>query len=612
MCGFLAEFNTESQRLLNKQKFVALQALSHQRGPDSQGYYTADTHVQLGFNRLAILDTSEAGTQPMTSFGGRYTVVFNGEIYNHLELRKTLDYTRFKGHSDTETLTACLELWGIEKTVKALNGMFAITIYSHQTKSITLVRDFAGIKPLFYGWNGKSLVAASQYNQITEHPAFKEQSVNPEVLKLYMEQHFVPAPFGLYTQTYQVLPGEMIHFSLDGKKSHQRYWELPDTNTASVYDEKEALQLIDEALYDSIDRQLLSDVPLGAFLSGGVDSALIAKAISKQNSSTQLFTIGSDSKVHDESERAKAFATALQMPHKLWKLDAKSVTNYWDEAMQALHEPMADFSLLPTYLVSKLAKKSVTVALSGDGGDELFFGYERFWSVGKNIKFQHYPKIIRQGIYGFDKYTTGNKRVNSVLLANAQGVAHQGLHSRFRKEWLQDIAPDLNTVSLPKNYETYQYDNTKSYKDLLAKMRHAEFYGMMQKTLRKVDLASMGVSLETRVPFLDKTIIDASLKIDPLLSSGPHKRKALLKTLLHQKYPSMPEEGAKKGFSIPLGQWIKTDLKTTFETRLLESDLSAFGLERRAVEELLKTHCKGERDLKWPLFTIYALTQWKK
>ena len=612
MCGFLAEYTIEARHLLATEAFKKIQALSFQRGPDDQGYYSDGEFTQLGFNRLAILDVSEAGAQPMTSFGGRYSIVFNGEIYNHLELRKQLDFTKYKGHSDTETLSACLEIWGIEKTVKALNGMFAIAIYDHQTKTMSLVRDFAGIKPLFYGWNGRTLVAASQYDQITRHPKFKDASVNPEVLKLYMEQHFVPAPFGLYQQTYQVLPGEIIHFSLDGKKRHQRYWELPDTNTASIYDDKEALQLIDNALHRSVDKQLLSDMPLGAFLSGGVDSALIAKVISQRKKGTQLFTIGSDSKVHDESERARAFATTLGMPHKLWKLDAKLVTSYWDEAMQALHEPMADFSILPTYLVSKLAKKNVTVALSGDGGDELFFGYERFWSVGKNIKFQHYPKVLRQGIYGFDKYTTGNKRVNLVLLSSSQGLAHQGLHSRFRKEWLQGIAPDLTTVKLPKDYDTYQYDNTKSYKDLLAKMRHAEFYGMMQKTLRKVDLASMGVSLETRVPFLDKNMIDTSLKIDPLLSSGAYKRKALLKTVLHQKYPNIPEETSKKGFSVPLGQWIKTDLKTTFQSQLLDGDLSAYGLERSAIEQMLQTHCKGERDLKWPLFTIYALTQWKK
>lgn len=607
MCGFLAEYNLSTQKEIGRQEFLDFLALSHKRGPDSNGYVSIAPHLQMGFNRLAIMDTSSAGQQPMESPHKKFTIVFNGEIYNHLDLRKKLDYSNYCGHSDTETITVCLEAWGVARTIKALNGMFALVIYNHDKEEISLVRDFAGIKPLFYGWNGQTLVAASQYDQITKHPVYSNKSINPQVLKLYLQQHFLPAPFGLHKDTFQVLPGEIVTFTKDGLKTQQRYWELPVNRTAFITDLNEAENYIASVLDQVVERQLLSDVTVGGFLSGGVDSSLVSTSIKKYHKNVQLFTIGSDSETHDESQRAKQFAEALDLQQAIWNLDAKQMLSYWDEAMKALHEPMADFSVLPTYLVSKLAKKQVSVALSGDGGDELFFGYERFWSVGKNIKYQHYPSLLRKGLYGFDKYTSGNKNLNAVLLASSQAKAQQGLHSRFRKEWLHALAPNLSSIELPNEYQIYNYKNAKDIRALLKNMRHAEFYGMMQKTLRKVDLASMENSLEVRVPFLDKQMIDASLQIDPLLSYGNGRSKQVLKNILNKRIPSVAEETVKKGFSIPLTGWLRADLKPLFRERLLDADLTAYGFERAAIEKMLKTHSSEQADLKWPLFTLYAL-----
>ncbi|HLV40382.1 asparagine synthase (glutamine-hydrolyzing) [Xanthomarina sp.] len=607
MCGFLVEYNLSDQQALNKAHFLELLMLSHKRGPDSRGYVSIEPHVQMGFNRLSIMDTSKAGEQPMQSPNKKYSIVFNGEIYNHLELRNKINHTSYRGRSDTETITVCLEAWGIEKTVKALNGMFAIVIYNHQTQELSLIRDFAGIKPLFFGWDGKTLIAASQYDQVIGHPSFSGKSINSQVLKLYLEQHFMPAPFGLYEDTFQVLPGEIITFNKHGVKKHLRYWELPVRQENYIVNAQEAEIFIGETLDNSVQNQLLSDVPVGAFLSGGVDSTLIISSLKKFRDNIQVFTIGSDSKIHDESERAKQFAGALDLQQSIWRLNAKDMLSHWDEAMKALHEPMADFSILPTYLVSKLAKKQVTVVLSGDGGDELFFGYERFWSIGKNIGFQHYPSLIRKGLYGLDKYVSGNKNLNAVLLAASQANAQQGLHSRFRKEWLNSLAPDLKDISLPETYQVYNYKNSKDVRVLLQHMRHAEFYGMMQKTLRKVDLASMENSLEVRVPFLDKQMIEASLQIDPLLSYGKNKSKQVLKNVLHRRIPSVPIETVKKGFSIPLSGWLREDLKSLFTERLLDADLTNFGFERSAIEHMLQQHATKKQDLKWPLFTLYAL-----
>jgi asparagine synthase (glutamine-hydrolysing) len=605
MCGFYGQYNTPN---LPESNFRQLLAMGAHRGPDQTDIWQGE-HVQFGFNRLAILDLTEAGHQPMRSPNGRFMVLFNGEIYNHQDLRKKLPTHNYRGHSDTETITHGLEVWGIRKTIEALDGMFALAIYDIQSAELILARDFAGIKPLFYGYDKGQVVFASQYDQVKAHPFFRENSINPQVLKLYLKQHFVPAPFGLHQSLHQLYPGEMITFSSKGDTLKVRYWEMPNTIPAdSIKNAEEAQRVFADAFEKSVKDQLLADVPLGAFLSGGVDSPLVCAYAKRHKKGIEVFSIGSDSKVHDESERAKQFAEALQLKQHLWKLDANEMQIYWDEAVASLHEPLADFSILPTYLVSKLAKKHVTVALSGDGGDELFFGYERFWSIGKNINYHHLPAFARKAIYGVDKLMSKNKNVNSNLVVARQGYAHEGLHNRFNDDWLNKIAPDLKNVAMPDGWEVYDYPNSKNPRQLLAHMRKAEFYGMMQKTLRKVDLASMQNSLEVRVPFLQKNMIEAALQIDPMLSYGPNKKKEVLKTNLLQQIPNLPDDNVKRGFSIPLGNWIREGLHEKFESSLesLAAKEDIFKID--AMKQMLSTHNAGE-DLKWPLFTLYSLNK---
>ncbi|UAB81217.1 asparagine synthase (glutamine-hydrolyzing) [Marixanthomonas sp. SCSIO 43207] len=590
---------------------MSLLSMSRLRGPDSQRYISKQPNLQFGFNRLSILELSEAGDQPIVSHDKRYILVFNGEIYNHLDLRNRLNFKEFKGESDSETITACFVEWGVHKTIDQLNGMFSMAVYDTLEEEFYLIRDFAGIKPLFYGWDGKTLLVASQYDQVISHPSYKSKSIDSQILKLYLEQHYMPAPFGLYKDTFQVRPGEIVVFKKDRSLKKIRYWELTTTVHYTIPNKKEAIEYIEEALSNSVHRQLLSDVPLGAFLSGGVDSSLIASYIKDAKTKPKVFTIGSDSKVHDESYRAKQFAQTLDLQQTIWHLSATEVLKYWDKAMDSLHEPLADFSVLPTYLVSKLTASKLKVALSGDGGDELFFGYERFWSVGKNIQFQQYPNILRKAIYGFDRFISGNKRVNRVLMAPNQGIAHQGLHSRFKKKWLYEVAPNLKDIELPQEYKVYNYQNTKDIRQLLINMRKAEFYGMMQKTLRKVDLASMENSLEVRVPFLDKKMIEAACQIDPLLSYGGGRQKQVLKELLSSRIPTIPEEKIKKGFSIPLSGWLRKDLKNIVTQKILDSDLTSYGFEKIHIENMLQYHIKRKEDLKWPIFTLYALTKFK-
>jgi asparagine synthase (glutamine-hydrolysing) len=605
MCGFYGQFNTPN---LPEPEFKKLLALGAHRGPDQTGFWEGE-RVQFGFNRLAILDLTEAGHQPMRSPNGKFMVVFNGEIYNHLDLRKKLPRYQYRGHSDTETICHALEVWGVRRTVESLDGMFALAIYQVDSKELCLARDFAGIKPLFFGHLNGAVVFSSQYDQLKAHPLCKSQAINEQVLKLYLQQHFVPAPFGLHKNLHQVRPGEIVSFSAAGEMKKQRYWELPDTLPAEyITDQADAQKVFSEAFATSVNDQLVADVPLGAFLSGGVDSPLVCSYATEVKKDIDVFSIGSDSKVHDESERATAFAKALKLNQHLWKLDATEMLSYWDEATLALHEPLADFSILPTYLVSKLARKHVTVALSGDGGDELFFGYERFWSVGKNQKFHNLPAFLRKGMYGADKIISSNKNVNSLLTVAKQGAAHQSLHSRFSTSWMDKIAPALREVALPEEWDVYAYANCKNERELMAKMRKAEFYGMMQKTLRKVDLASMQNSLEVRVPFLQKTTIEAALRIDPMLSYGPNKKKEVLKQNLLQRIPNLPDDNVKRGFTIPLGNWIREGLREKFETSFEELAKAENYFYMPAMNEMLNAHAKGG-DLKWPLFTLYSLAK---
>lgn len=607
MCGFLFEYSTTSP--ISKKSFIDVLNLSINRGPDHQGYWTNSSNVQMGFNRLAILDLSLAGTQPMVSPHNKFAIVFNGEIYNHFELRKQLTFNSFKGHSDTETITACLEEWGVEKTIDKLDGMFAIVIYEIQSDAIYLVRDFAGIKPLFYGWDGHLLVAASQYDQVIRHPHFAKQEVDAQVLKLYLQQHFMPAPFGLMRNTFQVEPGKLVQFKL-GKKIEKSFWEFPAFYQADVKEQREALESIDTSLGAAVQQELLSDVPLGSFLSGGVDSPLISYYANKYKGGLSTFSIGSDSPKHDESKAAGWYADQIGTHHHTIQMKASNAEDIMEEVWSTLHEPMADFSIIPTYCVAKLARQHVTVALSGDGGDELFFGYERFWSIAKNIQYQHWPWLFKAGLYKGDQWTSGNKNVNSVLLSKFQTEAHQQLHSRFNKDELGQILPDIRNVSLPESYNTYNYPNCKDENILIRHMRKAEFYGMMQKTLRKVDLASMENSLEVRVPFLKKSFIEASLKIDPFLSYGNGNKKQILKDLLLQKIPGSPIDELKRGFTVPLGKWINDDLKEAFKERLLDKNFcNGFGIASNQVEALLANHSNG-RDQKWPIFTLAALSAW--
>jgi len=613
MCRLIGEFCLQGS-LTEERVFSELTLLSKAGGPDSTAFYRKD-RVQFGFNRLAILDLSETGMQPMVSSSGRYVIVFNGEVYNHKELKSRLvKFTKFVGTSDTETIVHCIDEWGVENTIKQLDGMFAIAVYDKYEEVLHLSRDFAGIKPLYYGVNSSGVAFSSQFDQIAKHQWFKHESIDKKVLSLYLHMHYISPPYGLLTNTFQVLPGEIVSINSSGSISKKRYWELPTVVKPTISETKEALLFIENELNKSVKNQLMADVPLGAFLSGGIDSALICNFASKNiKDSLSTYTIGSDSKIHDESEDAKKLASLINAQMHVEMMDSNYASMLIDDVFNALSEPFADFSIIPTYLVSKLARKSVTVSLSGDGGDELFFGYQRFESILKNRNFLNLPYSLKYLMYGADRVLFRNKHINSGVLFNKSGLFQMDLHSRFRDEWVNNIFPAYSEDIISDGFGVYNYPNSKDQLDLLSSIRYGEFYGMMQKTLRKVDQASMGVGLEVRVPFLSKQFIESALMISPSLSHGPGKKKDILKTLLRTQLPEAVITQQKKGFTVPLRKWINQDLKEYFDDTLMSDSFSEkFGFNKSGIESLLKIHHSNEADAKWPLFTILSLYKWQE
>ena len=614
MCGLLGEMAFES-RLTEVDRFQRLLALSRSRGPDGTRVETVGNRLRFGFNRLSVVDLSENAHQPMWSPSQRYLIIFNGEIYNHFELRNKLSRkgNNLKSYGDTATLAACFDEWGIQGTVIQLDGMFAIGIWDQYENSLSLVKDFAGIKPLFYGWNGETLVFASQYNQVSRHPAFYNEPINQEVLKLYLTQHFVPPPFGLLKNTYSVNPGEIITFHMDGKKDSDIYWCFPEYSQIN-FKENDAINKTDYELSSAVQSELMSDVPLGAFLSGGVDSPLVCYHASSNNSNDfETFSMGSDSPVHDESFLSRQYAEFLGTKHYAVEMNAKNSLEALEKAVIAAGEPMGDFSILPTWQLSKLASSRVTVALSGDGGDELFFGYERFRSIAKNHWLWHFPYPVRYLVRGMDRLIVHDKYVNECILKKTPGEAHFGLHSRFPIDLLKNLIPNLGNISLPDDYDTYEYSNPRDRDKLLHLIRRAEFYGMLQKTLAKVDRASMAHSLEVRVPFLKKTMIEKVVAMGINAHQPMKERKFILYKLLQRSFPEIQPEKTKKGFSVPLTGWIRTAFKEPFYQTLLDNEFcQSYGIEKKSMENMLNVHVAGQKDLKWPLFTLYSLAVWTR
>jgi asparagine synthase (glutamine-hydrolysing) len=611
MCGLLGEFG---ESLTEREAFMKLLQLSRQRGPDMVGYWSDEINGQLGFNRLSILDTSERGTQPMVSPSGRFIMVFNGEIYNYKDLLRkySLHTERLRSTSDSEVLIQILEMNNIEQIVQELNGMFAIGIFDKQERRVHLVRDFAGIKPLFYGVKGNILTFASQFDQIFKHPSFKEKrELIPESIKEYFGLGYMPAPNTVFRNMYQVEPGELITWGLREAKIIRKVrfydWKVFDKERETS---AKTLECFEGTFTNVIKDQLNADVPVATFLSGGIDSPLVTAFSAKCRTDIKAFTIGVDNPFMDETEIASKYASSLGVHHVTEKFTERQLLEVVQDHFKVMTEPLGDYSSLPTYLVTKRARQFATVMLSGDGGDELFWGYPRFLTQANNAKYFELPLGLRRPLAGLARKLF--RRPLSYALDSSENFSDWtfNFHIQFFKEDLERMV--LNTSYSKQIMDLYNYRGSlKDKTSILRWLKWNEFFGHLQRVLRKVDLASMGNSLEVRVPFLDKRSIELSNSFTPELGSSHHELKYILRRALVNKVPSCLIAAEKRGFGIPIDRFLRHDLKN----EVIQTCCSGvfFGeqfLDVKLIRQNIADFMEGKHNNSWGIWHIYAWQKW--
>lgn len=645
MCGFVgfiggSEFNANLKDSIEKMT----ESLTH-RGPDSQGTWLCeDNNIALGHTRLAIQDLSSNGHQPMISPSSRYIIVFNGEIYNHLELRKRInEHSQHKmvwnGLSDTETLLSAIEAFGISRALEMSIGMFAFALWDEQDQTLLLSRDRAGEKPLYYGYINNSLVFGSELKALKKFPNF-ESELSQNAMSHYFKYGYIPAPFSIYENIFKVEPGTFLEFDMarvsvnDFQK--RRYWALEDEvikSTQQFYSNfNQAKEDLELRISDAVKSQLISDVPLGVFLSGGIDSSLVA-ALAQKNSDIPIktFTIGFENSEYDESEFAEDVAKYLGTNHKKYQVSDLDVLKFIPRLPEIYDEPFADSSQIPTYFVCKAAKEEVTVALSGDGGDELFGGYNRYiFSSSIWSKVSWLPKFIRKfigttilwvpvkiwdqlkPILFFKDYSLFGNKAHKVGLALKHSNNLDDFCLSFSIIW-EDTNEILNNFDSDIEYSTLINSPVKNILDQpVNRMMFHDFVTYLpDDILCKVDRASMAVSLETRAPFLDKKVISEAWKVPLSSKIKSGEGKWLVKEILYKHVPKKLIDRPKAGFALPLSDWLRGPLKNWAENLLNKQVIDEQGfLNSASIDKIWNQHLSGEYDWTSKLWTILMFQAW--
>ncbi|QGM45235.1 asparagine synthase (glutamine-hydrolyzing) [Methylocystis heyeri] len=646
MCG-LAGFIAARPPADMKTVISAMADSVRHRGPDDEGAFAdAEAGVALGFRRLAIVDLSAAGRQPMHSACGRYVLVFNGEVYNHRELRAVLEQEGcrppWRGHSDTETLLAGFAEWGVVPTLERAVGMFAFALWDRIERRLTLGRDRFGEKPLYYGWVGQGAKRAfafgSELKALRAYPGFANP-VSRDALGLYLQYSVVPAPYSIYEGVFKLAPASLLTLRAedlpDQRLQIEPYWNAAQTARQGLAnpfrDENEALSLLEAALHEAVGLQSVADAPLGAFLSGGVDSSMIVALMQAQSARpVQTFTVGFDEAGFDESPHALAVARHLGSDHHELRLGAADARAVIPLLPRLYDEPFADSSQIPTYLICKAASRRVTVALSGDAGDEHFGGYNRYiWARRVFGLLGRTPPALRRRLASAICATPswiwsalGSASGGVGGVARLEEKAHK-LASRLQnvdslddfyrslvKEW-----PDGRLLALGAGFLPTQLDDA----GLTAGVTEPEHRMMLWDSLTylpddiltKVDRAAMGVSLETRAPFLDHRVVELAWRLPLHMKIRDGQGKWALRQLLYKYVPRELIERPKAGFSIPLGQWLRGPLRDWAEDLLEESRLDREGyLDAKPIREAWGRHLGGRRDCTGRLWSVLMFQAW--
>jgi asparagine synthase (glutamine-hydrolysing) len=628
MCGLVGILG--SQAIPDLASIVArMNQAQHHRGPDQTGLFVDPAgKAALGHKRLSILDLTH-GRQPMTDHEGLYTLVFNGEIYNHQELKAELVA---KGHpirtrSDTETLLYAFKEWG-EGCLPRLRGMFAFAVYSHRDGSMLLARDRLGIKPMYYGFHDRTVLFSSECKAILEFPGFS-RDLDPQAVSDYFSLMYVPAPKSIFKHIRKLPAGHWLRILPTGETRSQAYWDLDFTVDPAYLGEKgferaqdDLLAALDEAVRCHMD----SDVPLGAFLSGGVDSAAVA-ALMARNSARPILTntIGLSDKAFDESLQAAQTAAFLKTDHREFRVEPNAL-EVMDKLAWYYDEPFADSSMIPTYYVCGMARQRVTVALSGDGGDENFAGYRRyFYDRLENRLRGAMPSAIRAPLFGalgalYPKadWLPQVFRAKTLL----QNLSYSPVEGYFNS--LTHFRPAMKRQLLSKDFQRSLggYDSLSVFeehwarcnsKDPLSRVQYLDFKTyLVDDILTKVDRASMAHSLEVRVPVLDHKVVELAARMPSDFKLHGKASKHVFKRSLEKILPEEIFRRKKTGFSIPIHTWFRGELKEFAESRLLGSGSRSLEgmIEPEYVRTLWKEHQAGMRNHGFPLFALLSFSLW--
>ncbi len=639
MCGIAGFFDFSGQNteaVLQEQVELMTDAIRH-RGPDDSGaWIDPGQGIALGFRRLAILDLSPTGHQPMLSADERYVIIFNGEIYNFADLRSeltSLGYS-FRGTSDTEVMLAGIVQWGVEGAVRRFNGMFSIALWDRQERVLSLIRDRLGIKPLYYGWCNKVFLFGSELKALRAHPSFNGE-IDRDSLTLYMRHNYIPAPHSIYRNIHKLMPGTILSLHTGSSRAEETlftYWSAREAAENGVQDpfrgtEDEATSGLDTLLRDSVRLRMIADVPLGVFLSGGIDSSVIVAMMQSQSRlPVKTFTIGFHEAEFNEAEHARAIAAHLGTDHTELYVKPEDAQAVIPRLPSLYDEPFADSSQIPTFLVSQLARQQVTVSLSGDGGDELFGGYSRYlrakrvWSL---IGWMPVPFSRAAGGFFFHLSGYDLRRIASPLQLSGMNTklyllgevlksgSPEGMYRRVLSHWSPPDEVVINGHEPPTLLGTLE--SWPEFPEYIHRMMYQDLSMYLpDDILVKLDRASMGVSLEGRVPFLDDhRVVEYAWRLPLHLKVRGGTGKYILRKVLYRYVPEELLERPKMGFGVPIDSWLRGPLRAWAESLLDENRLKQEGyFNPNHIREKWTEHLSGKFNWQNHLWDVLMFQAW--